>query len=81
MTVNSTSVTTNSFMIALEHGNAESVRLHMCADMHYQERLLRFIENHDEPRAAATFSPAKQRAAAVTMATQPGARLFHDGAV
>ena len=63
----------------LEHSNAESVRLHLCADLAYQDKLLRFIENHDEPRAAATFSPAKQRVAAVTMATLPGARLFHEG--
>ena len=63
----------------LEHGNVESVRLHLCADLAYQAKLLRFIENHDEPRAAATFSPAKERAAAVTIATLPGARLFHEG--
>jgi hypothetical protein len=63
----------------LEHDSAESVRLHLCADLDYQEKLLRFIENHDEPRAAATFSPAKERAAAVTTATLPGARLFHEG--
>jgi hypothetical protein len=63
----------------LEHDNADSVRLHLCADLGYQEKLLRFIENHDEPRAAATFSPAKERAAAVTTATLPGARLFHEG--
>jgi hypothetical protein len=63
----------------LEHDNAESVRLHLCADLAYQHKLLRFIENHDEPRAAATFSPEKARAAAVTMATLPGARLFYEG--
>ena len=63
----------------LEHGNAESVRQHLCADVAYQAKLLRFIENHDEPRAAATFSAAKERAAAVTIATLPGARLFHEG--
>jgi Alpha amylase, catalytic domain len=63
----------------LEHDNAESVRLHLCADFAYQAKLLRFIENHDEPRAAATFSPAKERAAAVTIGTLPGARLFHEG--
>ena len=63
----------------LEHDNAESVRLHLCADLAYQEKLVRFIENHDEPRAAATFSPAKERAAAVAIATLPGARLFHEG--
>jgi hypothetical protein len=63
----------------LEHGNAESVRLHLCADPPYQDKLLRFIENHDEPRAAATFSPAKEQAAAVVMSSIPGARLFHEG--
>jgi hypothetical protein len=50
----------------LEHDNAETVRLHLCADLAYREKLLRFIENHDEPRAAAAFAPAKERAAEVT---------------
>jgi hypothetical protein len=63
----------------LEHGSAESVRLHLCADLPYQEKLVRFIENHDEPRAAATFTEQKARAAAVTFATLPGARLLHEG--
>ena len=63
----------------LVHDDAESVRLHLYADLAYQEKLLRFLENHDEPRAAATFSPAKERAAAVTISTLPGARLFHEG--
>jgi len=63
----------------LEHGNAESIRLHLCADLAYQQKLLRFIENHDEPRAAATFSVAKERVVAVVMATLPGARLLHEG--
>lgn len=63
----------------LEHDGAESVRLHLCADLAYQEKLVRFIENHDEPRAFSTFSPQKARAAAVTFATIPGAKLFHEG--
>ena len=63
----------------LEHSNAESIRLHLCADPAYQDKLLLFIENHDEPRAAATFSPEKERAAALTISTLPGARLFHEG--
>jgi len=63
----------------LEHGDAETVRLHLSADLSYQERLLRFIENHDEPRAAATFGMERERAAAVVIATLPGARLFHEG--
>ncbi len=62
----------------LAHDDAEAVRGHLQADSAYQERLLRFIENHDEPRAAPTFGP-RARAAAVVMSTIPGARLYHDG--
>ncbi len=63
----------------LVHENAESLRFHLLADLFYQGKLVRFIENHDEPRAASTFSPGKQRAAAITIATLPGAKLFHEG--
>lgn len=63
----------------LEHAEAENIRLHLCADLTYQSKLLRFIENHDEPRAAATFSRAKERAVALVAATLPGAKLFHAG--
>jgi hypothetical protein len=63
----------------LAHEGAESVRGHLTADLAYQEKLVRFVENHDEPRAAATFPPAKARAAAVTALTQTGARLVHEG--
>jgi MtN3 and saliva related transmembrane protein len=55
------------------------VRLHLLADRSYQDKMVRFIENHDEPRAAATFSPGKRRAAAVAILTLPGARLLHEG--
>lgn len=63
----------------LVHEDARSVRGHLKADLTYQTKLLRFIENHDEPRAAATFPLEKEHAAAVTFATLPGARLFYDG--
>ncbi|MGE5894904.1 MAG: alpha-amylase family glycosyl hydrolase [bacterium] len=63
----------------MEHSNAESIRQHLLADISYQERLVRFIENHDEPRAAATFPAGKARAAAVAAVTLPGARLLHEG--
>ena len=63
----------------MEHGDAESVRLHLLADMAYQQGLVRFLENHDEPRAAATFAADKARAAAVTLLTLPGAKLLHEG--
>jgi hypothetical protein len=63
----------------LAHGDPESVRLHLSADPGYQAKLARFIENHDEPRAAAAFSQGKGQAAAIAAATLPGARLFHEG--
>jgi glycosidase len=63
----------------LEHANTEGVYQHLLAGLDYQDRLLRFIENHDEARAASTFAPLQERAAAVVVTTLPGARLIHDG--
>ena len=63
----------------LVHESAEQVHDHLAADLGYQRRLVRFVENHDEPRTAATFPPGKARAAAVTTLSQTGARLVHEG--
>jgi glycosidase len=63
----------------LRRGNAAEVRAYLRADADYQAKLLRFIENHDEQRAAAAFPFDRERAAAVAMATLPGARLLHQG--
>jgi hypothetical protein len=63
----------------LEHNDVEGVRLHLNADLAYQQKLARFIENHDEPRAAVAFPVPKGHAAAITMATIPGTKLFHEG--
>jgi len=63
----------------MEHSDAEIVRQHLLADLAYQNRMIRFIENHDEPRAAAAFPFEKGRAAAMAILTLPGARLLHEG--
>jgi len=63
----------------MEHGDAESVRLHLLADFSYQGKMVRFIENHDEPRAAATFPDGKGRAAAIAILTLMGVKLLHEG--
>ena len=63
----------------LVHDNAESARMHLTAGLNYQDKLVRFIENHDEPRAAATFSPEKERAVALILMTLPGAKLLYEG--
>jgi hypothetical protein len=63
----------------LREGHARPVREHFGADMDFQARSARFLENHDEPRAAAVFSPEQHRAAAVLTFLCPGLRFFHDG--
>lgn len=60
-------------------GNVNKLREHLIAAVEYQERQVRFIENHDEPRAAASLGIEKGRAAATLICTLPGATLLHDG--
>jgi hypothetical protein len=59
--------------------DAAAVRAHLGADAEYQRRSVRFLENHDEPRAAAVFPPAVHRAAAVLTLLVPGLRFVHEG--
>jgi len=59
--------------------DARAVRDHLRADLSYQRRLVRFLENHDEPRIASRMPPVAQPAAAVAIATLPGATLWHEG--
>jgi len=63
----------------LRAGQATPVRDHLRAGLDYQDRLARFLENHDEPRAAAVFDRAMRESAAVVTYLTPGLRFFHDG--
>jgi hypothetical protein len=63
----------------LREGHARPVRDHLRAGLDFQDRLARFLENHDEPRAAATFAPAAHDAAAIVTFLAPGLRFFHQG--
>jgi Alpha amylase, catalytic domain len=63
----------------LRAGHARPVREHLCAGLDYQNKLARFLENHDEPRAAATFAPGVHEAAAAITFLSPGLRFFHEG--
>ena len=55
------------------------MREHLAADPAYQAHTVRFVENHDEPRAASVLAPAAARAAAVVALTVPGVALLHEG--
>ena len=63
----------------LREGHARPVRDHLRADFDYQKKMARFLENHDEPRAAATFPPGMHEAAAVITFLSAGLRFFHQG--
>jgi hypothetical protein len=63
----------------LRDRQARAVREHFWAPLDYQDRLARFLENHDDPRAAAAFPPGVREAAAVITYLSPGLRFFHQG--
>lgn len=63
----------------LRERKAGPVRNHLGAGLDYQARLARFLENHDEPRAAWTFALPVHKAAAVVTFLAPGLRFFYQG--
>lgn len=61
-------------------GDLSAVRGHLCAAADYQARSARFLENHDEPRAADVYGTGdRHRAAAVVTYLAPGVRFLQDG--
>ncbi len=64
---------------ALLYNDIERLRAMLSAPVTYQNRLLRFTENHDERRAVSAFGEARSRAVFALAATLPGALLLHDG--
>jgi hypothetical protein len=63
----------------LRDQTARPVRDHLRAGLDFQRRSARFLENHDERRAAASFPPDVHRAAAILSFLTPGLRFFHQG--
>jgi len=63
----------------LAHENAGVVNSHLQADWEYSRKMVRFLENHDEKRAAEVFFIEKQCAAAVITFFAPGLLFFHEG--
>jgi len=59
--------------------NAHNIREHLLADYEYQNKSVRFLENHDEDRIIHSVGNAKSKAAAVVTSTLKGMRFYHDG--
>lgn len=66
-------------LLGAPRGEVEPIRAHLRADVAYQTCLLRFLENHDEPRIASLVDRDVERALAVAVMTLPGANLWHEG--
>lgn len=64
---------------ALRDGQIGEVHSRLAANAASQSRSVRFLENHDEARAAAIFGAAKREAFATVIATSPGMRFYHHG--
>lgn len=63
----------------LRDGDARGCLAHLRMDLEAQRRCLRFLENHDEPRAAQVFPWHQHRAAALITSTVTGGVMFHEG--
>ncbi len=68
-----------NFYDRLRSGRPYDLFLHLRAQPRDQEKLVRFLENHDEPRSAAVFSSERLQALALLHATAPGMRLYYQG--
>ncbi len=60
-------------------GDAAAVAETVKAEPSHHSIRMRFLENHDEPRAWSTFGADRSTAAALVTFTLPGLRLFQDG--
>jgi hypothetical protein len=65
----------------VNHAPAADLRAHLAAPVEGQHHTVRFVENHDEPRAAGLLSPAAHLAALTVTLTVPGVALVHEGEV
>lgn len=63
----------------LRQGSPRGVADHLTASVSYQNKLVRFLENHDEGRSATVFGNVRLPAVAVLTSTLPGMRLYHQG--
>lgn len=59
--------------------NLGGIRSRLAAPADYQSHFARFLENHDEARAAAVFGMPRLPSVGSLMGTLPGMRFYYDG--
>jgi hypothetical protein len=60
-------------------GDIQGLRNHLSAPVAHQQKMIRFLENHDEPRALKAFGRDRIKCALVVHATLPGMRFWQHG--
>jgi len=63
----------------LKDGSPKNVYDHLRADISFQMKSTRFLENHDEDRVKSSLGMEKSMAAAVIISTIPGMHFYFDG--
>jgi hypothetical protein len=63
----------------LRQGKPRAIREYLRAGADFQRRSVRFLENHNESRAAKIFPEGQHQAAAVLTCLSQGMALFHQG--
>jgi glycosidase len=66
-------------MDRLASGYLPEIISHLKAEKDFQNRSVRFIENHDEPRAVTKFGKYRSLAAATVISTIRGMKFYYDG--
>lgn len=61
--------------------NVSEIKAHLMAEKKFQEKSVRFIENHDEERAITSLGIEKSKAAAIIIYTIPGMTFIQDGQI
>lgn len=63
----------------LKFGYIKEIESHLKAEMKYQMKSVRFLENHDEARVLTLLGKEKAKAAAIIISTIPGMHMYFDG--
>jgi len=63
----------------LVSGSVRSIKEHLNAEKTYQDKSVRFLENHDEDRAIVKLGRERSIAAAIITSTIPGISFYFDG--
>ena len=63
----------------LSQATPGDIRARLSGDAAVQQRMVRFLENHDEPRAAVSYPGEKLFSRSVAQALLPGMRFYYDG--